>query len=89
MAQEGRPETAFRSVLGLFEYTVVPFGHKGCMPTFQDNTNACLQPLLEQGVIAYLDDLLVYISDLNTHSSLLRQVRSTFLNHQFYAKLAK
>ncbi|CDJ46555.1 hypothetical protein EBH_0067040 [Eimeria brunetti] len=46
MAKKDRWKTAFRSVMGLFEYTVMPFGLKGAPATFQANINAYLQPLL-------------------------------------------
>ncbi|CDJ66714.1 hypothetical protein ENH_00024200 [Eimeria necatrix] len=86
MAREDRWKTAFRSVLGLFEYRVMPFGLKGAPTTFQAKINAYLQPLLGQGVIAYLDDVLIYSSDLSGHASLLQQVLSIFPRHQFYPK---
>lgn len=89
MAPEDRWKTAFRSVFGLYEYRVMPFGLKGAPATFQANINAYLQPLLGQGVIAYLDDVLIYSNDLDTHVSTLRQVLSIFLKHQFYPKLSK
>ncbi|CDI87167.1 OSJNBa0042D13.18 protein, related [Eimeria praecox] len=84
MAKEDRWKTAFRSVLGLFEYKVMPFGLKGAPATFQANINAYLQPLLGHGVIAYLDDVLIYSADLPTHVVLLRKVLSIFLTNQFY-----
>ncbi|CDJ62087.1 OSJNBa0042D13.18 protein, related [Eimeria necatrix] len=89
MAKEDRWKTAFRSVLGLFEYRVMPFGLKGAPATFQANINASVQPLLGQGVIAYLDDVRIYSSDLSGHVSLLRQILSIFLRHQFYPKFRK
>ncbi|CDJ67784.1 OSJNBa0042D13.18 protein, related [Eimeria necatrix] len=89
VAKEHRWKTAFRSVLGIFEYRVMPFGLKGAPATFQANINAYLQPLLGKGVIAYLDDVLIYSSDLSEHVSLLRQVLSIFLRHQFYPKFRK
>ena len=89
VAKEDRWKTAFRSVLGLFEYKVMPFGLKGAPATFQANINAYLQPLLGQGVIAYLDDVLIYSPDLQSHLDLLRQVLGTFLQHHFYPKLSK
>ncbi|CDJ64775.1 LOW QUALITY PROTEIN: hypothetical protein ENH_00080530 [Eimeria necatrix] len=89
MAKEDRWKTAFRSVLGLFEYRMMPFGLKGAPATFQANIIAYLQPLLGQGVIAYLDDVLIYSSDISGHVSLLRQVLSVFLRHQFYPKFRK
>ncbi|CDJ51691.1 OSJNBa0079C19.6 protein, related [Eimeria brunetti] len=89
MAKEDRWKTAFRSVQGLFEYKVMPFGLKGAPATFQANINAHLQPLLGHGVIAYLDDVLIYSPSLDTHASLLQQVLSIFLTHQFYPRLSK
>ncbi|CDI82850.1 OSIGBa0118P15.5 protein, related [Eimeria praecox] len=89
MAKEDRWKTAFRSVLGLFEYKVMPFGLKGAPATFQANINAYLQPLLGHGVIAYLDDVLIYSADLPTHVVLLRKVLSIFLTNQFYPKFRK
>ncbi|CDJ62556.1 OSJNBa0042D13.18 protein, related [Eimeria necatrix] len=89
MAKEDRWKTAFWSVLGLFEYRVMPFGLKGAPATFKANNNAYLQPLLGQGVIAYLDDVLICSSVLSGHVSLLRQVLSIFLRHQFYPKFSK
>ncbi|CDJ62307.1 hypothetical protein ENH_00012570 [Eimeria necatrix] len=89
MAKEDWWKTVFRSVLGLFECRVMPFGLKGAPVTFQANINAYLQPLLGQGVIGYLEDVLIYSSDLSGHVSLLRQVLSIFLRHQFYPKFRK
>ncbi|CDJ68293.1 hypothetical protein ENH_00050220 [Eimeria necatrix] len=37
MAKEDRSKTVFRSVLGLFEYRVMPFGFKDVPATFQAN----------------------------------------------------
>ncbi|CDJ48875.1 OSJNBa0042F21.10 protein, related [Eimeria brunetti] len=89
MAKEDRWKTAFRSVQGLFEFKDMPFGLKGAPATIQVNTNAYLQPLLGQGVIACLDDVLIYSSALDTHASLLRQVLSIFLTHHFYPRLTR
>ena len=44
MAMEDRWKTAFRSVLGLFEYRVTPFSLEGAAAAFQANINAYLQP---------------------------------------------
>ncbi|CDI85974.1 hypothetical protein EPH_0065450 [Eimeria praecox] len=66
MAKEDRWKTVFRSVQGLFEYRVMPFGLKGAPATFQATINAYLQPLLGHGVIAYLDDVLIYSPTLDT-----------------------
>ncbi|CDJ35189.1 OSJNBa0042F21.10 protein, related [Eimeria mitis] len=89
MAREDRWNTAFRSVMKLFEYKVMPFGLKGAPATFQANISAYLQPLLGQGVVAYLDDVLIYSPDLPSHVALLQQVLRIFLDQQFYPKFRK
>ncbi|CDJ36107.1 uncharacterized protein EMH_0063270 [Eimeria mitis] len=89
MAREDRWKTAFRSLQSLFEYKVMPFGLKGAPATFQANINAYLHPLLGHGVIAYLDDVLIYSTTLETHVLLLQQVLGLFLKHQFYSRLTK
>ncbi|CDI86681.1 OSJNBa0042D13.18 protein, related [Eimeria praecox] len=89
MTKEDRWRTAFRSVQGLLEYKVMPFGLKGAPATFQANINAYLQPLLEHGVIACLNNVLICSPTIDTRVSLLRHVLSTFLEHQFYPKFAK
>ncbi|CDI81762.1 OSJNBa0042D13.18 protein, related [Eimeria praecox] len=89
MAREDRWRTAFHSVLGLFEYNVMPFGLKGAPATFQADINAYLQHLLGHGVIPYLDDVLIYSVDLSPHAVSLRKVLSIFLTNQFYQKFRK
>ncbi|CDJ59152.1 hypothetical protein EMWEY_00020200 [Eimeria maxima] len=61
----------------------------GASATFQANTNAYVQPLLGQGVIAYLDDILFYTPDVPTHVDLLRKVLDILLEQQFYPKFSK
>ncbi|CDJ33163.1 uncharacterized protein EMH_0014960 [Eimeria mitis] len=78
MAREDRWKTPFRSVQGLFEYKVMPFGLKGAPATFQASINAYLQPLLGNGVITYLDDVLVYSAIIESHTQLLKQVLGIF-----------
>ncbi|CDJ35669.1 OSJNBa0079C19.6 protein, related [Eimeria mitis] len=80
MARTDRWKTAFRSVQGLYEYKVMPLGLKGAPATFQANINAYLQPLLGSGVIAYLDDVLIYSATLESHTKLLEQVRTAGVN---------
>ncbi|CDI75479.1 hypothetical protein EPH_0005470 [Eimeria praecox] len=88
MAKEDRWKTAFSSVLGMFQYKVMPFGLKGAPATFQASINAYLQALLGHGVIAYLD-VLIDSADLPIHAVLLRKVLSIFLTNQFYPKVRK
>ncbi|CDJ29862.1 uncharacterized protein EMH_0004900 [Eimeria mitis] len=88
MATDDPWKAAFGSISGVFEYRVMPFGLKGVPAAFQANINAYLQLWLSQGVIAYLDDALLYTPDLRSHFDLLRKVLGVFVHH-FYPGLRK
>ena len=89
VAKGDRWKTAFRSLLGLYESKVMPFGLKGAPATFQANVNFYLRPFLGNGVIAYLDDILIYSPDVSSHAKLLRSVLSILLRERFYPKFSK
>ena len=53
-------KTAFRTKYGLFEYLVMPFGLCNALASFQAMINQVLRELLDEGVIVYIDDILMY-----------------------------
>ena len=53
-------KTTFRTKYGLYEYLVMPFGLTNAPATFQVLINDTLRELLDEGVLAYLDDILIY-----------------------------
>ena len=53
-------KTAFRTRYRLFEFQVMPFSLTNAPSTFQDMMNHVLSNLLDAGVIAYMDDILIY-----------------------------
>ncbi|KAL1260068.1 hypothetical protein QQF64_007895 [Cirrhinus molitorella] len=56
---ESRPYTAFRTPLGLFQFTVLPFGLHRAPPTFQRLMDRVLQGC-EDWSAAYLDDVVIH-----------------------------
>jgi len=60
-------KTAFRTRYGLFEFQVMPFGLTKVPSTFQDMMNHVLSDLLDVGVLAYMDDILVYAKTEKEH----------------------
>ena len=82
-------KTAFRTCMGQYEYKVMPFGLRGAPGTFQAVMNHMFFDLLGKGVIAYLDDLLVYSPDVQSHARLLDKVLSILKKNKMYPKISK
>jgi len=67
-------KTAFKSRYGLYEDTVMPF--RLCNPpsTFQGIINDVFHDMLDVGVIAYMDDILIYSETIEEHVAMVRKV---------------
>ncbi|GBG61692.1 hypothetical protein CBR_g23207 [Chara braunii] len=89
VAAADQPKTAFRSRFGHYEFTVMPFGLTNAPATFQKAMNDIFRDILEQYVLVYLDDILVYSRTLEKHLRHLRDVLNRLRRHGFYAKLSK
>jgi len=73
--QEGDEwKTAFRTRYGLYEFQVMPFGLTNAPSTFQDMMNHVLSDILDVGVLAYMDDILVYAKTEEEHDRLVKEV---------------
>ncbi|GBG74673.1 hypothetical protein CBR_g19081 [Chara braunii] len=89
VATEDQPKTAFRSRFGHYEFTVMPFGLTNAPATFQTAMNDIFKDILEEYVLVYLDDILVYSRTLEDHLRPIRDVLQRLRKHGFYAKLSK
>src|SRR5467141_154753 len=67
-------KTAFRTKYGLFEYLVMPFGLCNAPASFQAMINEVLRELLDEGVIVYIDDILIYSVTEEEHIHLVQWV---------------
>ncbi|GBG84241.1 hypothetical protein CBR_g38212 [Chara braunii] len=84
-----QPKTAFQSRFGHYEFTVMPFGLTNAPATFQRAMNDIFRDILEQYVLVYLDDILVYSRSIEEHLKHLHDVLDRLRRHGFYAKLSK
>ncbi|KAL8444269.1 hypothetical protein Emed_006312 [Eimeria media] len=89
MAPQDQYKTAFRTCMGQFEFKVMPFGLRGAIGTLQAVMTHMFFPFIGKGVIAYLDDLLVYAPNVAAHASLLRKVLSILDDNKMYPKISK
>ncbi|CAI7855576.1 unnamed protein product [Closterium sp. NIES-54] len=89
MADNSIHKTAFRTRYGSYEYLVMPFGLTNAPATFQAEMNHILRPLLDECVVVYLDDILIYSRDMKQHVEHLRRVFEILRQEKFYVKLSK
>ena len=82
-------KTAFRTRYGHYEFLVMPFGLTNALAAFMDLMNRVFRPYLDQFVVVFIDDILVYSKDAREHEQHLRIVLETLREKKLYAKLNK
>ena len=81
-----RPLTAFTTYHGLFQFTVLPMGITGACETFQTFMRQVLSSLLNECVVVYLDDILVYSTTEKEHEVHLEKVFRLLHQNQLHIK---
>ncbi|KAL0553582.1 hypothetical protein IC582_007482 [Cucumis melo] len=80
---------AFRTRYEHYEFRVMPFGLTNAPAVFMDLMNRIFHRYLDQFVIVFIDDILVYSVDRESHEEHLRIVLQTLREKQLYAKFSK
>jgi len=89
MAPMSREVTAFSTPSGHFEWLRMPFGLKSAPISFQRMINNLFSDLLGKHVYAYLDDLIICSTDMESHLASLEAVLLKLKEAGLKAKLSK
>ena len=82
-------KTTFRTRYGHYEFLVMPFGLTNAPTTFMDLMDRVFRPYVDQFVMVFIDNILVYSKDRENHDTHLRVVLETLRKERLYAKLSK
>ena len=83
------PKTAFRTQRGQFEFVVMPFGVTNAPATFQRMMNSIFKEELDDFVLVYLDDILIFSKTLQEHIQHIKAALEKLRTAKLYARLHK
>ena len=67
----------------------MPFGFTNAPTTFMDLMHRVFQPYLDQFVVVFVDDILIYSQSEEEHEDHLRVVLQLLRDHQLYTKFSQ
>ena len=67
VSPESKDFTAFYCYKGTYKYNVMPFGLRNTPATFQRMIDSVLGDLLGKCCVTYLDDILIFLTNLDTN----------------------
>ncbi|XP_077221970.1 uncharacterized protein LOC143855791 [Tasmannia lanceolata] len=82
-------KTAFRTQYGYFEFMVMPFVLTNAPAIFMDVMNRIFQPFLDQFIVVFIDDILIYSKSKEDHAEHLRRALETLRQKHLFAKFSK
>ncbi|XP_027158420.1 uncharacterized protein LOC113760043 [Coffea eugenioides] len=87
--KEDIPKTAFSTRYGHFEFAVMPFGLTNAPAAFMDLMQRIFKKYLDQFVVVFIDDILIYSKSREEHAKHLEVVLQILREHKLYAKFSK
>ncbi len=89
IAEVDEEKIACRTKYGSYKFLVMPFGLTNALATFCTLMNDIFREWLDDFVIVYIDDILIYSGSLEEHVEHFRKVFQRLRENKLYAKLEK
>jgi hypothetical protein len=86
IAEGDKKKIACRTRYGSYEFLVMPFGLTNALATFCTLMNDIFREWLDDFIVIYIDDILIYSGSLEEH---LRKVFQRLRENKLYVKLEK
>jgi hypothetical protein len=86
---EDVPKTAFTTRYGLYEFLVMSFGLTNAPTYFMNLMNKIFMEYLDQFVVVFINDILVYSKNEEAHEDHVRLVLQKLRDSRLYAKFSK
>ena len=87
--ESGVPKTTFKTRYGHYKFLRMPLRLTNALAAFMDLMNMVFHPYLDQFVIVFIDDILVYSRNAEEHVFHLQIVLQTLNDCKLYAKFSK
>ena len=82
-------KTTFRTRYGHYEFVAMPFGLSNAPVVFMFMMNNVMHKYLDNFVVVFIDDILIYSKSEEEHKEHLKMVMQELREHQLYAKFSK
>jgi hypothetical protein len=89
VAKQDAWKTAFKTKQALFEWLVMSFGICNAPETFMRVMNDVFMPFLDDFVIVYLDNILVFSGTWDEHVRHVKKLLDTLQREKLYVKMSK
>ncbi|KAF6210122.1 hypothetical protein GE061_015878 [Apolygus lucorum] len=89
VCEKDREKTSFSTLGQTYQYRKMPFGLKNAPATFQRLMNRVLEGLIGVSCLVYLDDIIIYSPDFETHLVRLHQVLARLQHANLKVNISK